>query len=299
MADPRRERLAEPFPMIRVVDRVPGPAWDGPVFVWDIDQTYLDTRLAHWLSMAAIPFEFGIDKRPVPGSVELLRALRDGAGREHRPLYFVSASPPEISRAIERRMLMDGVEWDGIFYKDALRLLRAGRPRQLRHHVAYKLSALVLLLGDTGPRARLHLFGDDVEKDALVYALAADVAAGRLRGRMLESVLAAAGVEPGDASRLSREAEALEPREAVAGIHIRLARAPDGARIAAFPAKVLGHPTFASAARWLAGQGVVSAAAAGAVEAVAGASSPVPGRAADDGGFVVPAELRAAAERAG
>src|SRR4051812_48106233 len=101
--------------MVRVIDRVPEAGARGAGFVWDIDKTYLDTRFSQLKGLAGIPFEFGIDKRALPGTVELPRGLRDGpTGREHRPLYFVSASPPQIAPAIERKMLLDGVEWDGI-----------------------------------------------------------------------------------------------------------------------------------------------------------------------------------------
>ena len=97
--------------------------FDGDVFVWDIDKTYLDTHFSSMKGMARIPVEFAIDKRAIPGMPEVLRGLRRGPGPGFAcaPLYFVSASPPQIRGVVQRKMLMDGVEYDGIIFKDWLK----------------------------------------------------------------------------------------------------------------------------------------------------------------------------------
>src|SRR5687767_10422110 len=112
--------------------RIPSD-YRGDVLVWDIDKTYLDTRFSSWRGLAAIPFELAIDKEALPGAVPLLRALRRGPGDRTAlvPLYFVSGSPPQLRRVIERKMILDGVEFDGITFKDQLGLLRSGRVRAI------------------------------------------------------------------------------------------------------------------------------------------------------------------------
>lgn len=162
--------------------RLPGH-YAGDVLLWDIDKTYLDTRFSSWRGLLAIPFEFAIDKRTIPGAVPLLRALRRGPG-EHSaivPLYFVSGSPPQLRRVIERRMTLDGVDFDGITFKDQWALLRKGRIAEIRAQVGYKLAALLLYRREIPSRARWLCFGDDVEADAEVFGLFAEVCTG-LRG---------------------------------------------------------------------------------------------------------------------
>jgi hypothetical protein len=161
--------------------------WAGDVMVWDIDKTYLDTRFSSLRGLLAIPFEFAVDKRHVAGTVPLLRALRLGADPSRprlTPLFFVSGSPPGLRDVVERRMTLDGVQFDGITFKDQLALLRAGRPRAIKEQVGYKLCALLLLRHDLPVGARYFLFGDDVESDPDVFLLFGAVLAG-LRGTAL------------------------------------------------------------------------------------------------------------------
>lgn len=189
-----RERLKFPYPMLRIMERELSPDYAGPVFVWDIDKTYLETRFSQLKHLVRIPFELGIDKRAVPGTIELLHGLREGrTGREHRPLFFVSASPPVLDAPIRRKMLIDGVEYDGVSYKDWPRLILRRELSQVREQVGYKLAALLMLFRDLPPGCRFHVFGDDAEKDALAFALFADVTGGRVRGRALHDTLVAGG----------------------------------------------------------------------------------------------------------
>lgn len=289
-----RVRLDHPFPMVRVEHRRLDPDFEGPVFVWDVDKTYLETRFSQLKGLLRIPFELGVDKQPVPGTVPLLRALRGGPdGREHRPLFFVSASPPQLHKAITARMLIDGVELDGITYKDWAAVLRRRQLDQLKGQVAFKLSAL-LRLGERMPLgARLHLYGDDAEKDALIYGLAGDVLAGRLRGAALERTLAGLGVRPEHAGRIATFADGVPAREAVARIYIHLIRQRDGRSLAGFGPTVVGWPTAAAAAELARDADLISEAAARGVAAACAPSQPVAApEAADPGGWLMPAAFR-------
>lgn len=177
-------------------DRKLPAGYAGDVLVWDIDKTYLDTRFSSFRGLLAIPFELAIDKRAVGGAPALLRALRTGPD-EHAPrltpLYFVSGSPPSLRTVIERKMTLDGVQFDGITFKDQLRLLLHGRPRAIAEQVGYKLCALLLLRQELPKSVRFVLFGDDVERDVEAFLLFGDVLAG-LRGPQLRERLRAVGV---------------------------------------------------------------------------------------------------------
>lgn len=287
---PEKQRLNDPYPMLRIMERELDPFYEGPVFVWDIDKTYLETHFSQLKYLVKIPFEFGIDKRAIPGTTQLLHGLREGkTGREHRPLYFVSASPPLLQIPIQRKMLIDGIEYDGVSYKDWPRLILRREFTQVKEQVGYKLAALLLLYRDLPEGCRFHLFGDDAEKDALAFALFADVAAGRVRGRELHDTLVVGGTEHHYAEQIMRLAEPLPARECVARIYINLIHHKDGASVAEFGPDVLGCPSFSAAARVLHAEGLLSDANLEAVRAAAGDGAAIAGQAPpDEAGYWCP-----------
>jgi len=245
-----------------MMHRLPEPAGPDVAYVWDIDKTYLDTHFSSLGGLAWIPFEFGVDKRAVPGTVPLLHALRRGRdGRDFHPLYFITASPHQIRGPLAKKMLLDGVEFDGIVFKDWIAVLRRGGPRRLKEHLAFKLAALLVLAEDLPRGTALHLFGDDAEADPLAYTIFAEVTAGRLRGDALRERLAALGVRRAAVEPLVESSDRLPHTGRVAGIHIRLVRAPNGERIREYGDRVNGWPTAADAAPALAAEGLISDAA--------------------------------------
>jgi hypothetical protein len=176
-------------------DRKFAPDFTGDLFVWDIDKTYLDTHFSSFRGLLSIPLEFAIDKRAMPGAVPLLRALRRGPGERSmvNPLYFVSGSPPQLRRVIERKMLLDGVDFDGITFKDQWGLVRARRGKEIKEQVGYKVAALLLYQQEIPVRVKWFFFGDDVESDAHAFLLFGEIMAG-LRGAPLEERLRSFGV---------------------------------------------------------------------------------------------------------
>lgn len=187
------------YPLHVIDDRALPPGYDGPVFLWDIDKTYLATRFSQPKYMARIPLEFAVDKQAIPGMPEVLKGLRRGTSPVYAcaPLYFVSASPPQLRAVITHKMLLDGVDYDGITFKDWAKTLRQLRPGRLKEQVGFKVCALL-----EGRRRRLYateyLFGDDYEKDAIAYSLYARMLSGDLQGKGADDALAAAGVKDYD-----------------------------------------------------------------------------------------------------
>src|SRR5690606_37832680 len=118
----RKPRPPYTYPLDRSNDRVFPAGWRGRIYVWDIDKTYLATEIHSVRALLLVPFEFAVDKRNVAGTSALLRALRRGVAPPGltlaNPIYFVSASPPQLRTVIQRKMLLDGVEHDGITFKD-------------------------------------------------------------------------------------------------------------------------------------------------------------------------------------
>ncbi|MBI5527323.1 MAG: hypothetical protein HY897_13390 [Deltaproteobacteria bacterium] len=187
--------MEQRYPLAVFSDRVLPPGYAGPVYVWDVDKTYLSTRFSSLGGLVRIPIEFAVDKVSIPGMPEVLRGLRRGPGPGYAcaPIFFVSASPPQLKKALENKMLIDGVEHDGLTFKDWAATIRAGRPGRLKEQVGYKLCAL--LEGRARrPMAAEYLFGDDVEHDALAFSLYARILSGEIRAGTAETGMARAGV---------------------------------------------------------------------------------------------------------
>ncbi|HEY4221801.1 MAG TPA: hypothetical protein VGO62_10665 [Myxococcota bacterium] len=234
----------------RTNDRELPADWVGDVCVWDIDKTYLDTRFSSVRGLLGIPFELAVDKRAVHGTVSLLRGLRHGPRDDSAltPLYFISGSPTQMRKVVERKMTMDGVQFDGITFKDQWALLKAGRPKGITEQVGYKLQALLMYRREHPPGARYLLFGDDVERDLESFLLFGEVCAG-LRGPKLLDRLRDMGVHKGDAIAATSLADAL-PRESdpVAHVFIHEVR---GHRIHSTDPRVHAARDFADHARTL------------------------------------------------
>lgn len=183
------------YPLSVRNDRPLPEDYTGPVHIWDIDKTYLSTRFSSVKGLARIPVEFAIDKRAIPGMPEVLRALRRGPhpGVECIPLYFISASPPLLRQVLENKMLLDGVEQDGITFKDWAATLRQLRPGRLWEQLGFKITALLV-----GRTQRVHaveyLYGDDTELDAMAFHLYSRILKGEVTGADLETVLKEGGV---------------------------------------------------------------------------------------------------------
>jgi hypothetical protein len=169
--------------------------YDGPVFVWDIDKTYLSTHFSSLQGLSRIPFEFAVDKQAITGMPEVLRGIRRGPGPGYGcvPLYFVTASPPQLRGVLEHKMILDGVEFDGITFKDWWQIMKKGRPKRLLDQVGFKVCAL-LEGRQRRPLAVEYLFGDDAESDADAFSLYASMIQNELPAREALDRMAEVGV---------------------------------------------------------------------------------------------------------
>jgi hypothetical protein len=189
------------FPISRRNDRLLPPEWRGEVFICDIDRTYLATRFSSLKGLARIPFEFAIDKQDIDGMVVLLKELRRGPSDQSRssPLYFISASPAQLRPVIQRKMLLDGLEFDGTTFKDWIGVIAELRLKRMREQLGFKLTALFAGRAELPAGAEEILIGDDLENDALAFTLYADLLAGRISRELLVPLLTRHGVGYDDA----------------------------------------------------------------------------------------------------
>ncbi len=198
------------YPLSFFNHRTSSPRYRGPLLVWDVDKTYLATPFSSVSGLLRIPLEFAVDKTGNPGMAEVLRGLRRGLGKKFRctPLYFISASPPQLRRVLEHKMLKDGVEQDGLIFKDWMNCLWQGSPRRLFEQLGFKIIAL-LTLRLQYPLACEFLFGDDVECDAEAYETYARIIEGKLRGLRLKRFLIRRGVLPEDVQLIKDKVDKL------------------------------------------------------------------------------------------
>jgi hypothetical protein len=133
-------------------------------------------------------------KRNVPGTGSLVRALRDywqeaKKGGKDFPIYFITASPPQLESKIHDKLAYDGIYPFGIFCKDNLQNVRPGRLWRLTQQVGYKLQSLLQLRLHLADDVRQILWGDDSEADAVIYSLYSDLCARRLEERDARQIL--------------------------------------------------------------------------------------------------------------
>lgn len=201
------------------------PAFDGYVFISDIDRTYLDTQIDSLGGLFRAAFEAPERKVNVPGFSIVLRAVRRGPfeQQQQNPLFFLSASPPQMASKILAKMELDAVDHDGIIFKNQLKHVRSGNFTKLREQLSYKLAALMHLWGHLPQSSKLIFFGDDSESDAVVFSLFSEVLAGGLRGSALYQLLSALGVARPEAMHVAWASRRLgEPKFPVHAAFINL-----------------------------------------------------------------------------
>jgi len=230
-----------------VLRRAKRPAPESPratIFRWDLDKTYLKSEFESLRELVRIPFEKPEDKVAVPGVVLLIRELRNVAtqgGRDVR-IYFISASPPQIAKAIKEKLALDGIEYDGIVFKNQLQNLVRGKFRHLREQVGYKLTELLQSRAEMPPESTEVLFGDDWESDPIIYSLYADVLANRLAADELDTVLDTIGVDPKLSIRAKELAASARHEDVVTRIYINLERRTPPAHFRLFGSRLV--PTY-------------------------------------------------------
>lgn len=178
-------------------------SYAGDAYIWDLDKTYLRTEFATFRELLRTALQKAKDKVTYPGATALLRALRTSPTGQKRPIYFVSASPPQLAQIVAEKFALDGVEVDGIYFKDNLRNVRPGRLDRIKEQMGYKLLALLDLRRHLPAGAREHCFGDDVETDVAIYALYGQILSGWLRGPALVEFLRKQGVFRDEAVRIA------------------------------------------------------------------------------------------------
>jgi hypothetical protein len=227
---------------------------------WDLDKTYLETSFESLRELIKVPFEKGSDKRAVPGVVELIRGMRrcSIAAGYRQQLFFISASPPQISRAIREKLRLDGVEYEGISFKHQVRHLVRGRLDLLREQVGFKLERLLAGARRVQPGARELLFGDDWESDPFVYSLYADLLSGDVLPDDCERLLRRCRVHADYRRSVMEHLRRLGPdRPSVAGVFILERRQRPGMPLDVFGPRMKSSGNYLECSLWLYAMGLL------------------------------------------
>lgn len=233
------------------------------IFRWDLDKTYLVSHFESLRGLLAVPFERGHDKVALPGVSAVIKALR-GARSERgqaAQVFFLSASPPQIGAAVRDKLAIDGIEYEGITFKNQVGHIVRGRFDALREQIGYKLDRLLAAARETPAGSREYLFGDDWESDPYVYSLYADLIAGRIAPATLAAVLERAGVHRHYRRRLREHIEWLDrgtPRHSVGGIFILRQRKVEARAFAEFGPRLTWFDNYFECALALHAHGLVA-----------------------------------------
>ncbi len=198
------------------------------VYVWDLDKTYLDT---HWQSLKDIfraSFADNYHRNNVPGTATLVNSLKQFWQQKHGkdsvfPIFFITASPPQMEKKIREKLQSDEILPLGIFFKDNLRNLWPGRFWKLKQHVGYKVTALMYLRTLLKQQVSQVLWGDDSETDAVIYSLYSDFCAHRVTGEEGESILKSFQVSSEQIQRIASTQAQIGASDPVEKIYINLA----------------------------------------------------------------------------
>src|SRR5690606_26394960 len=217
-------------------------------YLWDVDKTYLDTKFETFRGLLRVATEKASQKKNIPGTAQLALCLKSAWKRKHRsedfPIFFVTASPPQMERKIREKLRLDGIDPRGIFCKDNLQNLWPRRFWRLNKQVGYKIQALLQLRSLLAEDVRLIMFGDDGEADSIIYSLFSDICARRMDTSELRKVLNAYFVMDSQVDTIFRLRDDLPKNDPVEKVYINLAEDTDADYYKKFGRRTL--PTYNS-----------------------------------------------------
>jgi hypothetical protein len=201
-------------------------------YVWDLDKTYLDTKYESFWGLWRTIFEKAYKKKNIPGTAAMVRALQDyyqlKNSTEEFPIFFITASPPQMEAKIVEKLNLDGIQPLRIYCKDNLRNLHPRRFSRLTQHVGYKLQSL-LQIRSLFPQIDLKqvLWGDDSEADVIIYCLYSDICARRIGENEIRKILDLYSVPKSQTVKILRLIDEVPHFDPVDKIYINLAEDTD------------------------------------------------------------------------
>ncbi|MBI4040298.1 MAG: hypothetical protein HY390_00360 [Deltaproteobacteria bacterium] len=189
--------------------------FQGVLYIWDVDKTYLNTNFESLKGLFKIMFEEAVDKVTIAGARELIIELRKGAETQIgiHPVYFISASPVQLRRVLEQKFLLDGIQHDGLILKDYRWFWKKYKHFPLKNNFVYKLICLLSHRLTMPPTSQEILFGDDFEQDDKVYVLYANILNGTTTEKALKSILKQEEAKPREISDILQWVKVLQEKK--------------------------------------------------------------------------------------
>lgn len=201
------------------------------VFIWDLDKTYLDTKIDSLEGIFQTIIERAFAKKNIPGSNVLIQRLsryqKERTQSDVFPVFFITASPPQMEEKIYEKFLIDGIKPLGSFFKDNLKNLSPKRFWRLKRQIGYKIQALLELRVQLPENIKQICWGDDSESDAIIYSLYSDICARRIETGELRSVLEKLFVPPDQIARILELQMDTPQNDPVEKVYINLATDTD------------------------------------------------------------------------
>lgn len=201
------------------------------IYVWDLDKTYLDTSIDSLSGLLSTVFEKAFAKKNVPGTPDIIRSLsryrKKHFNEEFFPLFFVSASPPQMESKVYEKFGLDEIQPIGMFYKDNLRNLVPKKLLFLKKQIGYKVQSLLQLRTRLSKNVKMICFGDDSESDATIYNLFSDICARRHTETQLTNLLEDLGVSYSQIDEILRLQTLIPIHDPVEKVYINLATDTD------------------------------------------------------------------------
>jgi hypothetical protein len=201
------------------------------VYIWDLDKTYLDTSIDSLSGLMHTIFEKAFTKKNVPGTPDLIRSLsryrKKQSDETNFPLFFVSASPPQMESKVYEKFVIDEIQPIGMFYKDNLKNLAPKKFLFLRKQIGYKVQSMLQLRSRLNKNVKMICFGDDSESDATIYNLFSDICARRHTENQLTMLLDDVSVNYAQIDEILRLQSLIPIQDPVEKIYINLATDTD------------------------------------------------------------------------
>jgi hypothetical protein len=223
---------------------------------WDLDKTYLRTEFDTLKDLVKTALERADEKRSHPGASAVIRELQQSDVEVH----VLSGSPEQMRSRIEAKLRLDGIRYASLTLKPNLQNLLRLRFRSIRGQLGYKLPALLQMRGNVhDPSVRETLVGDDAEADAFIYALFADLTAGRVHADLLLAVMQADRCHEDEIADAMAALRRIEPGSVVDRILIHLDRQTPPSDFDGFGARLVPFYNYFQAALVMHEDGLLSA----------------------------------------
>ena len=225
------------------------------IYRWDLDKTYLKTEFETLKGLWRAFLEKAEEKKSVPGAPALLKELQKNEDNE---IYFISGSPLQMRKVLEKKLIIDGIRWKELTLKPNLQNLLLGRFHALREQIGYKLPILLEDNLKRGQGSEEVLFGDDAESDAYVYSLYADTLAGKVGKETILKIIEFCHVPASHKKKISSILDRLKHNDVVRKIFIYLDRKTPTRRFELYGSRLVPIYNYFQAALVLSAENLIT-----------------------------------------